>query len=140
MGAIQAWLPEGTNLAGLAAFLAAMVLSFLAGYFAGRSARPGPAQRPASRPSPAPPRDEDPMRPLPAMDTEEARLMDLSAIRRAETEPPPRLGMAPPAPGAPTPRDASGAPSDQLRLPMAAHRPGSVPRQRPTGRPDKSPV
>ena len=138
MGAIQAWLPEGTNLAGLAAFLAAMVLSFLAGYLAGRSTRPSPARRDAHRHSPAAaaPRDGGPLCPLPSLDSDEARLMDLTAIREAETEPPPPIEPATRAADGPTPRDASSASPDQLGLPMA-QRPGTVPRQRPMPRPDR---
>jgi hypothetical protein len=141
VGAIQAWFPEGISPVGLAAFLAAMVLSFLAGYLAGRSARPSPARRPDHWHSPAPAasRDGGSLRPQPVLDSDEARLMDLTAIRTLEVEPPAPIELAPRAPEAPALGEPTGPSADQLRLPIAGRRPGSIPRQRSIHRPDKKP-
>ena len=66
MGAIQAWIPEGANLIGLAAFLGAVILAFLAGYLVGRGSRPREAPSPAAqRPGRPPSRDGDQLPPVP---------------------------------------------------------------------------
>lgn len=93
---MQTWFADGSHLVGLAAFLAAVVLAFLAGYLAGRAGRPDETPPPAHRRARPAPRDAGGMRPLPAVGSEEAILMDLTAIRDADAEPPPPIGPEPP--------------------------------------------
>jgi len=97
MGAIQAWVPEGANLVGFGAFLGAVILAFLAGYLVGRGGRPREAPSPAAhRPGRPPSRDGDQAAPAPTLRDEEARLMDLTALRDEEAEPPRPLDLGPP--------------------------------------------
>ena len=97
MSAIQTWIPEGANLIGLAAFLGAVTLAFLAGYLVGRGSRPREAPTSAAqRPGRPASRDGDQVRPAPSPTNEEARLMDLSAIRDEEAKSPGPLDLGPP--------------------------------------------
>ena len=96
MEQIQAWLVDSRHLTAAAAFLASVVAAFVAGYLVGHAGRErpaSPAPAPATRPAPA---KSDDGGPLPEIGGEEARLMDLTAIREAEAEPPPPLGPEPP--------------------------------------------
>jgi hypothetical protein len=88
---VQALFADSRYLMAAGGFLAAVIAAFVAGYAVGRSGRPREAAR-APRP---PRRAPDEAEPLPEMGGEEARLMDLSAIRNAESEPPPPLDKGP---------------------------------------------
>lgn len=82
------WYAEAGRLGGLLLFLAAVAGAFLAGYLVGRGSRPDEAPRP-SRPAAHGASGDG--RPLPSLGGDEARLMDLTAIREAESEPPPPI-------------------------------------------------
>ena len=84
MEQIQVWLGNPKYVTALAAFLAAVIAAFVAGYVLGRTSRPR-GMPPVARPAP---RRLDDVEPLPEIGGEEARLMDLTAIRAAESEPP----------------------------------------------------
>ena len=91
MDTILAWYAEGTHLMGLVLFLVAVGGAFLAGYLVGRGSRSAEAPRPA-RTAPDPLAD---VPPLPALGGDEAQLMDLTAIRDEEAEPPRPLDLGP---------------------------------------------
>ncbi len=92
MEQLQVWLADSRYLTAAGAFLAAVIAAFVAGYVVGRAGRAREAPR-AAGPAPGKP---DAAEPLPEMGGDEARLMDLSAIRNAESEPPPPLDLGPP--------------------------------------------
>lgn len=106
MEQIQIWLTDPRYLTALAALLAALAAAFVAGYVLGRAGRPrearhpspraaraSPGDRPAAHPAP---REIGDVAPLPEIGGDEAHLMDLSAIRAAEAEPPPPIDTEPP--------------------------------------------
>ncbi len=92
MEQIKLWLGNPKYVTALVAFLAAVIAAFVAGYVLGRTSRPRGVP-PAARP--APPRLDD-VEPLPEVGGDEARLMDLTGIRAAESDPPPPLDLGPP--------------------------------------------
>ncbi|HEY7678178.1 MAG TPA: hypothetical protein VIG69_13980 [Candidatus Methylomirabilis sp.] len=83
MESLQALFADSRYLIAAGGFVAAVIAAFVAGYVVGRAGRPRQAPpRPAHRPP-------DEAEPLPEMGGNEARLMDLTAIRDADAEPPP---------------------------------------------------